>query len=201
MLLYISAIGMILTLSSLGGYFYAKDVLLSDVSNISWLPLASLMIFVTCFSIGYGPIPWLMMGEILPAKIRGSAASVATGFNWTCTFIVTKSFDSLMGECISLSLLETAAATYISSNRIESNNKSNIIFHSILVSLQPPLEFTYYSGFSQRFVWLVCSLLYSKCQKHKAKVWRTSNGKWWDAFDEWVRWQIFDHFRSICNII
>lgn len=102
MLLYISAIGMILTLSSLGGYFYAKDVLLSDVSNISWLPLASLMIFVLSFSLGYGPIPWLMMGEILPAKIRGSAASVATGFNWTCTFIVTKSFDSLMGtygEC------------------------------------------------------------------------------------------------------
>lgn len=102
MLLYISAIGMTITLSSLGGYFYAKDVLLRDVTEISWLPLASLMIFVLCFSLGYGPIPWLMMGEILPAKIRGSAASVATGFNWSCTFIVTKSFDSLMGtygEC------------------------------------------------------------------------------------------------------
>lgn len=44
-----------------------------------------------------GPIPWLMMGEILPAKIRGTAASVATGFNWSCTFIVTKTFADLIG--------------------------------------------------------------------------------------------------------
>lgn len=40
----------------------------------------------------------LMMGEILPAKIRGTAASVATGFNWSCTFIVTKSFADLIGK-------------------------------------------------------------------------------------------------------
>lgn len=39
-----------------------------------------------------------MMGEILPAKIRGTAASVATGFNWSCTFIVTKSFNDLIGN-------------------------------------------------------------------------------------------------------
>lgn len=38
------------------------------------------------------------MGEILPAKIRGSAASVATAFNWTCTFIVTKTFIDMIGE-------------------------------------------------------------------------------------------------------
>lgn len=91
---------MSLTLFSLGGYFYAKDVLLHNVDNIGWLPLASLMLFVLTFSLGYGPVPWLMMGEILPAKIRGTAASVATGFNWTCTFIVTKSFASLIGKFI-----------------------------------------------------------------------------------------------------
>lgn len=38
------------------------------------------------------------MGEILPAKIRGTAASVATGFNWSCTFIVTKTFADLIGR-------------------------------------------------------------------------------------------------------
>lgn len=48
------------------------------------------------FSLGFGPIPWLMMGEILPGKIRGSAASVATAFNWSCTFIVTKTFADII---------------------------------------------------------------------------------------------------------
>ena len=38
------------------------------------------------------------MGEILPGKIRGSAASVATAFNWACTFIVTKTFADIIGK-------------------------------------------------------------------------------------------------------
>lgn len=98
-LLYVSAIGMIASLGSLGGYFYLSSNNY-DVSNIGWMPLASLMTYVVCFSLGYGPIPWLMMGEILPAKIRGSAASIATAFNWTCTFVVTKSFNSIIGNVI-----------------------------------------------------------------------------------------------------
>lgn len=88
---------MIITLGALGGYFYAKDHD-TDVSQLGWIPLASLMTYVLCFSLGFGPIPWLMMGEILPAKIRGTAASVSTGFNWSITFIVTKTFGDIVGN-------------------------------------------------------------------------------------------------------
>lgn len=91
-LLYISAVSMILSLGVLGAYFFVKDSLGIDVSFLGFLPLASFIVYVLGFSLGFGPIPWLMMGEILPAKIRGQAASVATAFNWTCTFIVTKIF-------------------------------------------------------------------------------------------------------------
>ena len=31
------------------------------------------------------------------ASIRGSAASLATAFNWLCTFVVTKTFADLVG--------------------------------------------------------------------------------------------------------
>ncbi|XP_038208433.1 facilitated trehalose transporter Tret1-like [Zerene cesonia] len=95
MLLYISSVAMIFTLVPLGAYFYIRDVG-TDVSAYGWLPLACLVIYVLGFSIGFGPIPWLMLGEILPSKIRGSAASMATGFNWTCTFIVTKTFHNIV---------------------------------------------------------------------------------------------------------
>ncbi|CAB0016587.1 unnamed protein product [Nesidiocoris tenuis] len=91
-LLYISSSLMAITLASLGAFFYMKEVIEMDVTHLGWLPLASFVVFVIGFSLGAGPIPWLMMGEILPAKIRGRAASIATGFNWTCTFIVTKTF-------------------------------------------------------------------------------------------------------------
>ncbi|KAH8413855.1 hypothetical protein KR222_010139 [Zaprionus bogoriensis] len=94
-LLYVSNVAMILTLFVLGGFFYCKDKGM-DTSNVGWLPLSCFVVYILGFSLGFGPIPWLMMGEILPAKIRGSAASVATAFNWSCTFVVTKSFQDML---------------------------------------------------------------------------------------------------------
>ncbi|XP_013191246.2 facilitated trehalose transporter Tret1 [Amyelois transitella] len=93
-LLYISSTSMIITLIALGAYCYLK-IAKVDVSAYGWLPLACLVIYVLGFSVGFGPIPWLMLGEILPAKIRGTAASISTGLNWTCAFIVTKTFHNL----------------------------------------------------------------------------------------------------------
>lgn len=95
-LLYISNVCMIITLMILGTFFYMKNVLGTDLTNYGWLPLASFVVFVIGFSLGFGPIPWLMMGEILPAKVRGSAASIVTAFNWACTFLVTKTFIDIV---------------------------------------------------------------------------------------------------------
>ena len=95
MLLYISAVSMCITLFTFGSFFYVKSSG-TDVSAFGWIPLMSLIVYVIGFSLGFGPIPWLMMGEILPVKIRGSAASVATAFNWTCTFVVTKTYEDIV---------------------------------------------------------------------------------------------------------
>ncbi|KAL1492952.1 hypothetical protein ABEB36_011111 [Hypothenemus hampei] len=95
-LLYISAVSMTISLVVLGTYFHLKTE--SHDQTLGFIPLASFIVYVLGFSLGFGPVPWLMMGEILPAKIRGPAASVATGFNWTCTFIVTKIFLLLAGS-------------------------------------------------------------------------------------------------------
>lgn len=93
-LLYISSVSMIFSLAVLGAYFYLKNVMHMDdqLASVGWLPLITFMVYVLGFSLGFGPIPWLMMGEILPARIRGPAASISTAFNWSCTFVVTKTF-------------------------------------------------------------------------------------------------------------
>ncbi|XP_049877878.1 facilitated trehalose transporter Tret1-like [Pectinophora gossypiella] len=95
-LLYISSVVMTVTLIILGTFFYVRDNLHLDVSTLGWLPLTSVMIYLLGFSLAFGPIPWLMMGEILPAKVRGPAASICTAFNWLCTFIVTKTFHNII---------------------------------------------------------------------------------------------------------
>ncbi|CAH1985407.1 unnamed protein product [Acanthoscelides obtectus] len=91
-LLYISSVSMLLSLTTLGTYFYLKIETDIDTLQFGWLPLVSFMVYVLGFSLGFGPIPWLMMGEILPARIRGPAASISTSFNWSSTFIITKTF-------------------------------------------------------------------------------------------------------------
>lgn len=89
-LLYISAALMAVTLIGLGVYFYTKGE--AKESSVGWLPLLCLVVYVLGFSMGYGPIPWLMMGEILPEKVRGIDAAVVTSFNWLGAFAVTRSF-------------------------------------------------------------------------------------------------------------
>ncbi|XP_045497513.1 facilitated trehalose transporter Tret1 [Colias croceus] len=95
MLLYISSVSMTITLILLGTFFYVRDVLNLDVTVVLWIPLTCLMLYLLAFSLAFGPIPWLMMGEILPAKIRGAAASICTAFNWLCSFIVTTTFHDI----------------------------------------------------------------------------------------------------------
>ncbi|KAJ8894780.1 hypothetical protein PR048_000087 [Dryococelus australis] len=76
----------------LGIYFHIKE----DVPNIGWLPLASLCVYIVLFSFGVGPIPWLMVGELFPAQIKGAASSIACLVNWLLSFIVTKFFSDLL---------------------------------------------------------------------------------------------------------
>jgi len=61
-----------------------------------WVALGALVVYIVSFSLGLGPIPWLLMAEILPARARGVAASAATLLNWTCSFVVTETFADLV---------------------------------------------------------------------------------------------------------
>ena len=46
--------------------FISKDT----VDSIGFLPLVSLMLFITAFSIGFGPIPWILNVELIPPEAR-----------------------------------------------------------------------------------------------------------------------------------
>ena len=59
----------------------------------TWLALAALVAYIVSFSLGLGAIPWLIMGEIFPGHVRALGSSVATMLNWTCSFVVTETFD------------------------------------------------------------------------------------------------------------
>nr|CAD7427427.1 unnamed protein product [Timema monikensis] len=79
----------------LGVFFYLKHNG-NDVSNIGWLPLVSVCLFIVMFSFGFGPIPWLMVGELFPNQIKGTASSIACLLNWFLSFLVTKFFSDMV---------------------------------------------------------------------------------------------------------
>src|SRR5271170_7890389 len=56
----------------------------------------SLIVFIIAFSLGYGPIPWLMAGEVFSPKFKSVGSSTAITFNWILAFIVTETFGSML---------------------------------------------------------------------------------------------------------
>ncbi|KAL0125276.1 hypothetical protein PUN28_004422 [Cardiocondyla obscurior] len=93
-LLILSSSVMLISLVALGSYFNLKESE-SDVSNLGWLPLTSLTLFMIAFSIGMGPIPWMLMGEVFPAETKAVASGIAVMLNWFLVFLVTKSFPMM----------------------------------------------------------------------------------------------------------
>lgn len=94
-LLVQSSAVMCICLVLLGIYFKLKDDG-QDVSNIGWIPLSSVVLFIVSFSLGYGPIPWMMMGELLAPEVKSLASSFSVLFNWISVFVVTNTFPKLI---------------------------------------------------------------------------------------------------------
>lgn len=63
--------------------------------SFSFLPLLSLMVFMMGFSIGFGSIPYLLMGELFPTKQRGILSSFAGSFNLLIMFTVIVTYHPL----------------------------------------------------------------------------------------------------------
>lgn len=93
-LLLSSIIAMFVTAFLLAVYFYLVSVHV-DTKSFEWLPLVSVCVFIILFSLGFGPIPWMMMGEIFAPEVKGVAASSACLFNWLMAFVVTKFYDDM----------------------------------------------------------------------------------------------------------
>ncbi|WP_373877168.1 sugar porter family MFS transporter [Leifsonia poae] len=63
----------------------------------AWGPIALVAanVFVVCFGASWGPLVWVLLGEIFPTKIRGKALGVAAAAQWIANFLVTVSFPPM----------------------------------------------------------------------------------------------------------
>ncbi|XP_031840063.1 facilitated trehalose transporter Tret1-2 homolog [Nomia melanderi] len=89
-LLLSSIIFLCLTTCALGFYYHYYSGIQVDAIPVAWLPLVCVCLFSIMFSLGFGPVPWLMLGEIFAPNVKGAAASSAGFLSWALAFLVTK---------------------------------------------------------------------------------------------------------------
>jgi SP family sugar:H+ symporter-like MFS transporter len=99
-LLLIGSVGMTLTLGAMAAVFATADVgpdgkpLLSHVAAVFGLTAANL--YIVAFAVSWGPVMWVLLGEMFPNEIRGAALAISGATNWLANFTVTVTFLPLL---------------------------------------------------------------------------------------------------------
>ncbi|MBT2151013.1 MULTISPECIES: sugar porter family MFS transporter [Pseudoalteromonas] len=101
-LLLVGSIGMFISLSALtytfgsAGLDEAGKLALSE--NMGTFALIMANLFVVFFGLSWGPIVWVLLGEMFNNRIRGAALAVAASAQWIANFAITMTFPIMLGS-------------------------------------------------------------------------------------------------------
>lgn len=99
-LLLTGSVGMVVFLGALAAIFGTAEIgpdgnlLLSDTAGLAALVCANL--YIISFGMSWGPVMWVMLGEMFPNQVRGAALAVAGLSQWGTNFLVTMTFPLLL---------------------------------------------------------------------------------------------------------
>lgn len=99
-LLILSELVMTFALGVMGLYFYMMRTETElfgtlDYRDVTWIPLASLVLFIIGYSLGCGPLSMMMIGELLPNRLKGLTSCIVLMTRWFLAFGVTSIFSTL----------------------------------------------------------------------------------------------------------
>ena len=78
-LLITSDVLMSVSMVGLGVYFLLKENELVDsdtLKTISFLPISATLVFIASFSIGFGPLPWVLNSELFSREAKALASTI-----------------------------------------------------------------------------------------------------------------------------
>jgi len=97
-ILLFGSAGMTLSLATMALAFSQADTVDGEPSLPgAWGPIALVAanVFVVSFGASWGPVVWVLLGEIFPTRIRARALGVAAAAQWIANFAITVSFPPL----------------------------------------------------------------------------------------------------------
>ncbi len=74
-----------------------RPILSGDNAGAGTLALVALNMFIVGFGASWGPIVWVMLGEMFSNQIRGAALAVAAAAQWGANYLISASFPLLAG--------------------------------------------------------------------------------------------------------
>jgi SP family sugar:H+ symporter-like MFS transporter len=95
-LLLIGSLGMTLTLGAMAVVFATAGVgpdgkpLLAHTAAVAGLTAANL--YIVAFAVSWGPVMWVLLGEMFPNQMRGAGLALSGATNWLANFAVTVTF-------------------------------------------------------------------------------------------------------------
>lgn len=98
-LLLIGSAGMAATLGAMtwafsgAGTDAAGNLSLSE--SAGWIALVAANLYVIFFNFSWGPVMWVMLGEMFPNQMRGSALAVAGLAQWGANYAVVQTFPGM----------------------------------------------------------------------------------------------------------
>jgi MFS transporter, SP family, sugar:H+ symporter len=104
-LLLIGSVGMAITLATMAIIFGTANVVngAPDLQGAQGpIALIAANLYVVAFGMSWGPIVWVLLGEMFPNRMRAAALSLAAGGQWVANWIITVTFPGL--KDISLAL-------------------------------------------------------------------------------------------------
>lgn len=100
-IMFIGSIGMTITLAALVFAFANADVGMDgnlDLGNYGTLALVAANAYVVMFNFSWGPVMWVLLGEMFPNQIRGAGLAVAGLAQWGSNFLITLTFPLMLGS-------------------------------------------------------------------------------------------------------
>ena len=64
--------------------------------HASFIALVAANLYIGSFGVSWGPVVWVMLGEMFGNQFRGAALSVSAAVQWLANFLVIVSFPSLL---------------------------------------------------------------------------------------------------------
>lgn len=98
-ILLVGSAGMTVSLATMAIAFSQAHFTSSGTPSLpgAWGPVALVAanVFVVSFGASWGPIVWVLLGEMFPTRIRARALGIAAAAQWIANFIVTITFPPL----------------------------------------------------------------------------------------------------------